>query len=155
MPSFVVVILYDRRLDTWAPGAHIGTFRGNQLAFAAGAETARIFRRDDVLANVRARGEEIGARLLAAADRHPFVLEARGLGLMWGIELCDGANATASELARAVQRQALEDGLILEVGGRGDTVIRLLPPLNLTPEVAETACDILDRALEVAAEAAG
>ena len=38
----VAVIIYDERLDTWAPGAHTGTFRGNQLAFAAGAEAIRI-----------------------------------------------------------------------------------------------------------------
>ena len=52
----VAIILYDERLDVWAPGAHTGTFRGNQLAFAAGAEAVRIVRRDDVLGNVRARG---------------------------------------------------------------------------------------------------
>src|SRR6185437_3574716 len=33
----VSIILYDERLDVWAPGAHTGTFRGNQVAFAAGA----------------------------------------------------------------------------------------------------------------------
>ena len=32
----VSIILYDERLDVWAPGAHTGTFRGNQVAFAAG-----------------------------------------------------------------------------------------------------------------------
>jgi acetylornithine/succinyldiaminopimelate/putrescine aminotransferase len=47
--------MYDDRLDTWAPGAHTGTFRGNQLAFAAGAEAVRIIRRDDVLGNVQRR----------------------------------------------------------------------------------------------------
>ena len=32
----IAVVIYDRELDTWAPGAHTATFRGNQLAFAAG-----------------------------------------------------------------------------------------------------------------------
>jgi diaminobutyrate-2-oxoglutarate transaminase len=62
----VAIILYDERLDAWAPGAHTGTFRGNQLAFAAGVETIRIFHRDDVLGNVCRRGEQI-----ARAARRP------------------------------------------------------------------------------------
>ena len=57
----VAIILYDERLDVWAPGAHTGTFRGNQVAFAAGAEAVRIVRRDDVLGNVRARAAQIAA----------------------------------------------------------------------------------------------
>ena len=63
----VAIIIYDERLDKWAPGAHTGTFRGNQLAFAAGAEAVRIVRRDDMLGNVRRRGEQIAERLQRAA----------------------------------------------------------------------------------------
>ena len=64
----VAVIMYDERLDVWAPGAHTGTFRGNQLAFAAGAEAVEIVRRDDVLGNVRARAAQIDRRLAALRD---------------------------------------------------------------------------------------
>lgn len=53
----VAIILYDRQLDVWAPGAHTGTFRGNQLAFAAGTKAVQVVRRDDILGNVRRRGE--------------------------------------------------------------------------------------------------
>ncbi|GAA3331892.1 hypothetical protein GCM10020331_090230 [Ectobacillus funiculus] len=39
------VVLYDKRLDKWEPGAHIGTFRGNQMAMAAGQATLRFIKR--------------------------------------------------------------------------------------------------------------
>ncbi|MEK8169021.1 hypothetical protein NKH77_01855 [Streptomyces sp. M19] len=39
-------------------------------------------------------------------------------------------------------------GLILETGGRDDRVVRLLPPLNVTAEVVDRACDILLAAIE-------
>ncbi len=139
----VAIILYDRRLDVWEPGAHIGTFRGNQPAFAAGVETVRIMRRDRVLENVRERGDQLAERLaVLAAD--PWVREVRGLGLMWGVELADprdGRPATA--LARRVQAEILRRGLIVELGGPESCVVRLLPPLNVTADVVDQACDII------------
>lgn len=134
--------MYDERWDTWAPGAHTGTFRGNQLAFAAGAETIRIFRRDDVLGNVRRRGKQI-ARTLAGLRDNPWVREVRGRGLMWGIELADPLDGQpCGALAGQIQAAALRRGLILELG-RHDCVVRMLPPLNVTAEVVDTACSIL------------
>lgn len=141
--SPVAIILYDERLDVWAPGAHTGTFRGNQLAFAAGVETIRIFRRDDVLGNVRRRGEQIAWTLDGLRD-HPWVRDVRGVGLMWGIELADPRDGRpAGELAAEIQAAALRRGLILELGGRHDCVVRMLPALNVTAEVIDTACAIL------------
>jgi diaminobutyrate-2-oxoglutarate transaminase len=139
----VAVIFYDQRLDVWAPGAHTGTFRGNQAAFAAGAQAVHVVRRDDVLGNVARRGAQLADRL-AALQAHRWVREVRGVGLMWGIELADPNDGRpAGALARAVQARALRGGLIVEVGGRHDSVVRLLPPLNVTAEVIDTACQIL------------
>jgi len=143
----VSIILYDERLDVWAPGAHTGTFRGNQVAFAAGARAVEIVRRDDVLGNVRARSEQVRRRL-EVLRTHPWVRDVRGCGLMWGVELADPATgARAGELAGRVQARALRGGLIVELGGRDDCVVRLLPPLNVTAEVVDAACDILIEAL--------
>ncbi|GII88545.1 diaminobutyrate--2-oxoglutarate aminotransferase [Sphaerisporangium siamense] len=145
----VAVILYDRRLDVWEPGAHIGTFRGNQLAFAAGAEAVRIIRRDDVLGNVRRRGDQVAGLLAPLAEKNPWVREVRGAGLMWGVELAGPRDGTpATDAARRVQAAALRRGLVIEVGGRDDCVIRILPPLNVTADVVDTACSILIDAIE-------
>jgi diaminobutyrate-2-oxoglutarate transaminase len=144
----VSLILYDQRLDVWAPGAHTGTFRGNQLAFAAGTETIRIVNRDDVLGNVRRRGEQLADRL-SGLRHHPWVREIRGLGLMWGIELANPRyGQAAATLASAVQTRALQKGLIIELGGREDSVIRLMPPLIVTAEVLDTACSILIESIQ-------
>jgi len=138
----VAIILYDERLDVWAPGAHTGTFRGNQLAFAAGAAAVRIVRRDDVLGNVRARAAQI-AQHLEGLRTHPWVHDVRGRGLMWGIELADPVDGRPGRLAERVQARCLAEGLIVELGGRDDRVVRLLPPLNVVAEVVDVACSIL------------
>ena len=142
------VIIYDERLDVWAPGAHSGTFRGNQLAFATGVEAIRIVERDGVLGNVVRRGEQVRRRLSALPARHHHVLDVRGAGLMWGIELADPRTGQPrGDLARAVQRRCLDHGLILETGGRAGAVVRLLPPLVVTEEVLDTALDIIEEAV--------
>jgi diaminobutyrate-2-oxoglutarate transaminase len=145
----VAIVLYAEELDTWAPGAHTGTFRGNQLAFAAGTRTIEIIRRDDVLGNVRTREDQIRGRLTEELAGHPAVLEIRGKGLMWGIELtAPGDGRTVAELAEDVQARALRSGLILELGGRDDCVVRMLPPLNVTAEVVDMALTILLRSVQ-------
>ncbi|MEO3973183.1 diaminobutyrate--2-oxoglutarate transaminase family protein [Streptomyces sp. CAU 1734] len=145
------IILYDKVLDTWAPGAHIGTFRGNQLAFAGGAKAIEIIRRDGILAKVAERGEQLAGRLRKIGERSAWVADTRGLGLMQSIELADPATgAHATELARAIQAAALRLGLILEVGGRDGCVLRLLPPLTITEEQVEKGADLLERAFGAA-----
>jgi 4-aminobutyrate aminotransferase-like enzyme len=90
-------------------GAHTGTFRGNQLTFAAGVETVRLINRDDVLGNVQRRGEQLAARL-AVLRRHPWIRDVRGLGLMWGIELANPRfGQAAATLASTVQSRALHN----------------------------------------------
>lgn len=143
----VAIILYDRVLDRWGAGAHIGTFRGNQLAFAGGIATIEVIQRDNVLENVQRRGVQLARRLRRIADRSPWVVEARGLGLMQCLELTDpDTGADATTFARQVQAAALRNGLILEVGGRNDCVLRMLPPLNVTKELVGKGADLLERA---------
>jgi len=143
----VAVIIYDRELDVWQPGAHIGTFRGNQLAFAGGVAAIEVVRRDDVLGNVRERGGQLRDLLAGLGRRTGWVREVRGRGLMLGVELADPVTgAPASALAKDIQDAALRNGLIIELGGREDCVLRLLPPLNVSAHEVELA----GRALEAA-----
>lgn len=151
----IALIFYDKKLDVWAPGAHTGTFRGNQLAFATGIEALRIIKRDDILGNVRRRNEQF-MNLLKPLQRHPWVREIRGKGLLLGIELMNPTTQRpAGNLADEVQAQALSRGLILETGGRGGCVVRLLPPLNVSEEIMESACQILVECIDQLESMAG
>jgi len=141
----IAIVFYDKRLDTWEPGAHTATFRGNQLAFAAGIAAVQIIQRDGVLENVQEQGAYVRRRLEQLAAEHDCIGEVRGLGLMLGVEIVDRqTGAPGSVLARRIQRGALERGLIMELGGRDDGVIRFLPPLNVTRATVDQALDILE-----------
>ncbi|TVL93001.1 aspartate aminotransferase family protein [Streptomyces sp. SAJ15] len=144
----VAIILYDEKLDSWAPGAHTGTFRGNQLAFAAGVAALDVYARENTLANVAERGRQLLSRLEELKKTTDWVGDVRGLGLMQGVELTDPVTGRpAGGLAKAVQAGALRRGLILEVGGRDDCVVRMLPPLNITAADVDIAADIIAAAL--------
>lgn len=144
----ISVIMYDEKLDTWEAGAHTGTFRGNHLAFAAGVASVNIIRRDGILDQVKEMGAYALSELDALASTYDIVTEARGSGLMLGLELSDPeTGAPNSKAALVVQRAALERGLILELGGRGDAVVRLLPALNVSRQTMDQALGILDEAI--------
>jgi diaminobutyrate-2-oxoglutarate transaminase len=150
----VAIVLHHQGMDAFAPGAHTGTFRGNQLAFAAGVAAARIIQRDGILDHVRDLGAYALGVLEGFVRDHEIVGEARGSGLMLGIELVDGATGDPnSPAATAVQRGAIERGLIVELGGRGDCVVRLMPPLNVSRETLDQAFEILHSVLAEATAA--
>ncbi|MFG2298022.1 diaminobutyrate--2-oxoglutarate transaminase family protein [Streptomyces sp. NPDC048603] len=155
----LAVVVYHSDLDVWQPGAHAGTFRGNQLAMAAGTATLAYVRQN----RLAERAAALGARMLAAlhglAAAHPCVAEVRGRGLMIGIEFTDPddpdtpGNGAAPALAAAVRQECLDRGLIVELGGRHSAVVRLLPPLTLTDEQATAVLDRLADAVAAAERA--
>jgi diaminobutyrate-2-oxoglutarate transaminase len=157
----LAVIVYRGELDVWAPGAHAGTFRGNQLAMAAGAATLRFVREERLAERAAALGGRMLARLRALHCLLPAMGDVRGRGLMLGVEIVDpqadadalGARPAAPELAAAVRQEALRRGLIVELGGRHNSVVRLLPPLTMTDEQSETVLERLGEAVHAASAA--
>ncbi|MEU0137511.1 diaminobutyrate--2-oxoglutarate transaminase family protein [Streptomyces sp. NPDC006296] len=162
----LAVVVYRSELDLWRPGAHAGTFRGNQLAMAAGAATLTYVRENGLAERAGTLGARMLAGLRALSADHPSIGDVRGRGLMVGIELVDpeagpfdatSGNASAPPpdpaLAAAVQQECLHRGLIVELGGRHDAVVRLLPPLTLTDDQATAVVDRLADALRAAERA--
>ncbi|MFE4372416.1 diaminobutyrate--2-oxoglutarate transaminase family protein [Streptomyces sp. NPDC056835] len=154
----LAVIVYHSDLDCWPPGAHAGTFRGNQLAMAAGAATLAYVRENHLADRAAILGARMLGQLQGLAANHPCIGDVRGRGLMIGVELVapeagDPAPPDPA-LATAVQRECLSRGLIVELGGRRAAVVRLLPPLTLTDEQAVAVLDRFADALAAAERAA-
>ncbi|GAA3080190.1 hypothetical protein GCM10020254_25660 [Streptomyces goshikiensis] len=147
----LAVIVYRAELDVWAPGAHAGTFRGNQLAMAAGTATLAYVRENGLAERAATLGDRMLAALRGLIPAHPCVGDVRGRGLMIGVELIDpDTGAAAPGLAAAVRRECLDRGLIVELGGRHSSVVRLLPPLTVTDEQATAVLDRLADAIPAA-----
>lgn len=153
----LAVIIYNKELDVWRPGAHAGTFRGNVLAMATGTATLRHIQALDLVNRAHTLGEYLLDQFRALKARYPIIGDVRGRGLMLGLELIEPtANtpepAAAPDRARVVRQECLDRGLIVELGGRHDSVVRILPPLTITDVEVESVLSRLDEALLVASE---
>ena len=141
------VIVYHKRLDVWEPGAHAGTFRGNQMAMAAGIAAIQFMRDHELVAHAEESGINLMTALQSSLGHSPLIAQIRGRGLMLGIE------TTSTATAKALRAECLARGLIIELGGRGDRVMRLLPPLVITDEHIEKIVEILNEAFSTVEQA--
>jgi predicted acetylornithine/succinylornithine family transaminase len=126
-------------------GDHGSTYGGNLLACRAALCVLDELTTGGVMAHVARMGPHFRQRLEAMAARIPLVRAVRGEGLIWGIEL--------TRDAAAVVPAGLEQGVI--VNRTAETVVRLLPPLVITPEEADEALARLERALVAVAASQG
>ena len=137
------IVLLRRGLDVWSPGEHTGTFRGNQLAFVTAAAALELWDEPAFQANLAA---SIARLERFAASVHAVV---RRQGMVLGIDLGSPLRA------ESVQRRCFERGLIVELCGREDEVIKVLPPLTIDAATLERGLDLLGEVLDQAAAGVG
>ncbi len=76
----LAVVVYREWLDKWQPGAHAGTFRGNQMAMAAGSAVMRYLKEHDLAAHAAAMGERLAEHLRILQRDYPQLGDIRGRG---------------------------------------------------------------------------
>jgi len=150
----LAVIVYQDALDQWQPGAHAGTFRGNQLALACGQVVMHKLAEEQLHLHAAEMGLRLQHQLKQISS--PLIGDVRGRGLMQGIEIIDpngpvdglGNYPQDGVRARAIQHEALKRGLIVEVGGRFGSTIRFLPPLIINAQQISQISAIMAEAIE-------
>ncbi|RZB16138.1 aminotransferase class III-fold pyridoxal phosphate-dependent enzyme [Streptomyces sp. F001] len=148
------------------PGTHTGPFRGNQSAMAAGMATLAHVRGHRLVERAATLRSRMLSQLRGITEEFLSIREVRGGGLMIGLELVTSAASDAAastspgpthdprqaapELAAAVQRECICRGLIVGLGGRRMSVVRLLPPLTISDEQASAVLERLSDTLTAA-----
>jgi adenosylmethionine-8-amino-7-oxononanoate aminotransferase len=129
---------------------HGHSYGGNALAAAVALEHLHLIDRWDVLANVRARADQLASLLAERVAGRPVVAEVRQRGLMVGVELAPpepglrwGRRVCAGAVARGVLLRPL-----------GDVVV-LMPPLTITADEVLRMVDALDAGLDELSDATG
>ncbi len=124
--------------EVFKPGNHGSTFGGNPLAASAALAVIKTLEQDELLDNAAAMGTLLLQGFRERLGSLAGVLSIRGKGLMLGIEL----DRPCAEL----MQRALTRGLLINV--TADTVVRLLPPLILDREQAETIVSTVSELIE-------
>lgn len=150
-------IAYDSSLDTWTRGAHIGTFRGHQVAMAAGLAAIEFMEQTGLVAHAARLGEHTLGLLREALAEAPAVGDVRGRGLMIGIELVHDRDTKQPwpELAGQIRTECFKRGVVIEVGGHFGNVARFLPPLVITRELMDAGSEIFVESVRAAERALG
>jgi diaminobutyrate-2-oxoglutarate transaminase len=139
------VLVFDEELDVWEKGAHVGTFRGNVVAVAAGVAALRFIKKHKLWRYAARLGEDVFLpRLREIQDESKFIGDTRGMGLMLGAEFVMDKKTKKpwSEFAKDIRKACYQRGLIVEIGGHFSNVVRFMPPLVITKELAEAGLEI-------------
>lgn len=138
------MLFIKRELDIWHPGEHTGTFRGNQLALIGATAMLEYIRDNHIPDEVKRKGEIvekfIKERILPLDSR----IEARGIGLFWGIDMHEFGKGVAEE----VQKENLKGHLVHDICGREDCVVKILPPLTIEDAVLTEGLEIIEKSLQ-------
>jgi diaminobutyrate-2-oxoglutarate transaminase len=140
----ISAIAYKEELNTLPRGKHIGTFRSNVIACAAGAAALDFMVKNKLAEHALNLGELMLSMLQEIEKDSKIVGEARGKGLMLGVEFVKdkATKEPAPELATRVRTLCHCRGLLIEIGGHYNNVARFLPPLVLTEELAKKGIEV-------------
>jgi 4-aminobutyrate aminotransferase len=133
-------------LDSLASAQQIFTYTGHGPSAAAVLEVIDIIERERVVENAAKVGRHLLERLQAVAHDVPEVVrEARGRGLMIGVEIDTSEDANA---CKVISQRCVEKGVYVGYFGDAQQVVRIEPPLTLSLEEADLVADTLREVVE-------
>jgi 4-aminobutyrate aminotransferase len=132
------------------PANSISTFGGNPLAASGALANLEYLLSRDLQGNALKMGHAFFERLQPLAERHAYVAEVRGRGLMIALELCrpDGQLTPWPEAATALMESCKRRGLLIGKGGLYGNVLRIAPPLSITATEVSEGLDIIEAAAD-------
>ncbi|MBG6131457.1 diaminobutyrate-2-oxoglutarate transaminase [Aquimarina sp. EL_43] len=147
-------LIYKKEVEAWGPAAHIGTFRGNQVSIAAARGAFDFIEANNIEEHTILIGSYLLEKLQELEKENPFIGEVRGRGMMIGVEFVkDKKNKEPfPEFVKKFRPQCFQRGLLFEVGGHYNNVLRLVPPLVTTYNIVDAAIVIMKEAIAVCME---
>jgi len=139
-------------LDTWEPGGHLGTFRGNVLACVAGLAAISFTEEKGLVERSDREGAYMLKRLKDLQEETKTIGDVRGKGMMVAAEFVEDnrTKKPAIELVKKIQLKCLERGVLVWKAGHWPNVIRFMPPLVITHEHIDKGLDAFSDAVKEA-----
>lgn len=144
----ISAIIYNKAIEAWGPGDHIGTFRGNQVSIAAGNGAFAFAKEYDLPRHTREMGEYLMDGLRELKTIFPAIGDVRGRGLIIGVEYVKSriSKMPDPEIVKKIRSSCFSKGLLFETGGHYNNVIRFIPPLIINKTIIDNALAIFKAA---------
>lgn len=143
------VIMKEEIAESVEPGATSSTLHGYPLGAAVALRVIEVIEENGLAEKNRINGDYMLRRCLELQDKHPWIGDVRGCGLMVGLEFVKDPK-TKEPLRKEVKDiswRSVQKGLIFEWFGLKGNVIKLYPNYFVTTEQIDEAIDILDGAI--------
>ncbi len=139
----MALVLMNPQLDVWSPGAHNGTFRGNNLAFATAKQAIQSFWSSEEFGReVSRKGKMIEKWLQHIAESYPEgQFSVRGRGMMQGLVSED------PQLTAKIATEVFNNGVVIETSGSRDEVLKILAPLIIDEELLRKGLDVIEQSI--------
>ncbi len=139
----MAIVLLKEKLDTWQPGEHNGTFRGNNHAFVTARQALETYWADGEFSNqVQHKASVLRKRLKSIQAHHGQGVHHKGRGIMQGLEFANG------DIASAITEEAFKQGLVIETSGSDGQVVKVLAPLTIEEGTLEQGLSILEDCID-------
>ncbi|HKT21658.1 MAG TPA: aspartate aminotransferase family protein [Nitrososphaerales archaeon] len=137
---------FDEELDQ---GFHLGTYRGNVLAMAAGSASIDYIRENGILDRVSRLGKSAKRSFEEIASKSKNVGEVRGVGFMIGNEIVESKEGKkpSKVLANSYRRHMFENGLLMHTCGHSGNVLRFMAPLTIEEDLLQSGMEIFENAV--------
>ena len=135
----MALLLMKPELDIFRPAEHNGTFRGNQLSFVGGKAGIEFFNDNHIDKEVQRKAAIVDAFIKNEILPIDTRLSHRGIGLIWGIDFMKIDAKKALDCSHA----CFDRGLVIELAGRHDSVLKLMPALTIEDEVLKEGLQII------------
>jgi len=135
--------------SVWTAGDHATTFSANPICCAAGLASIKVLKEERLINNAQKIGSHLLKGLKDITGGIKKVGDVRGRGLMIGIELVTDRRTknAAKDEANKVKDELFKKGMIVGTGGIRKNVVRVLPPLIIRKEDADTLLEAMGKVL--------
>lgn len=140
----MALTLFKPELDIWNPGEHNGTFRGFQLATVAGKAGLEYMLDNNIEYETIRKGKIVKSAFDDELKKMGQNLSYRGIGLMWGIDF----SAYPAGIAKKTSAECFKRGLVIELAGREECVLKLMPPLIISDNSLMKGLDIIFQSIK-------
>jgi diaminobutyrate-2-oxoglutarate transaminase len=144
-------LIYKKSIEAWKSADHIGTFRGNQVSIAAARGAFDFIEEYDIEKYTKSIGLYLIEELRVLETENQFIGDVRGKGMMIGIEFVKDkiTKEPFPEYLKKLRAECFQRGLLFEVGGHYNNVMRLVPPLITTHGIVDAAIEIMKESMAI------